>query len=55
MESPVAGIFQIAGLDIRFYTWAIIGPQYLEMQKNMFRLVIVVNEWVNQVRLMKCP
>jgi hypothetical protein len=54
MMSPAMGILQIAGLDINFYKWATIGPQYLEIQRNMSIPMTVVSGWENQVRLMKC-
>jgi hypothetical protein len=53
--SPVVDILQTVELGIRFYIWAIIGPQYLNMKRSMSRPVTIVRGWVDQAKLMKFP
>jgi hypothetical protein len=53
--SPVAYIFHTIELGIRFYRWAIIGPQYSKTQRNMSMPMTIVKGWVDQAKLMKFP
>jgi hypothetical protein len=43
----VGGILLIKEQHIKFSGWVIIGPHFLNMQRNMFGPVIAVKEWVN--------
>lgn len=53
--NPVEVIFPIEGLYIRYYIWAIHGPQYLKTQRNISRVATVAKEWVIPFRFDKMP
>jgi hypothetical protein len=44
MMALVEGILLIREQHIKFSRWVIIGPDFLKMQRNMFRPVIDVKE-----------
>lgn len=52
-DEPYRGNFLIEGLNIRYYRWAIFGPQYLKMQINLSIPGAIVKEWVIPFRLMR--
>jgi len=51
--SPVAEISYTAELGIRSFAWAITGPPYSNMPRNMFELVTVTRGWATLARMMK--
>jgi len=48
-------ILQTAGLDIKFYKWAIFGPQFLRTLRNFSKHMIAAKEWAALASLMRCP
>jgi len=44
MTNLAGDILQTEGQDLRYYKWAIIGPLFLRMLKNMPRPAIVAKD-----------
>lgn len=51
----VVDSLQTAGLDVKSYRWAIIGPQFLRTPRNLSRHAIAAKEWASLTSLIRCP
>jgi hypothetical protein len=54
MMAHVESILLKKGQHTRFYSPAIIGQRFLNMQRNMWSAVMIAKEWENVLQPMKC-